>query len=205
MESGLNNFRRLQDNKQMKLNSLDGFVGRMAANIKYLKSIPDGEYSIEKVKELIANASRRAEEGKYDDAVARLYRATEMLAQVGFMEQFGQSTSKFPARLLPDSIRRLFFRDESPDAEKGFGFQEAYQVLDAVGHQYGKTYHDNEDKFKAIMCTRNCSILAHGSIPLDKTAYDKLYTIFREAFFIDGSDIKFAKIALEELLPAGLE
>lgn len=36
------------------------------------------------VEDLVANADRRATEGKYDDAVARLYRATEMVAQVRF-------------------------------------------------------------------------------------------------------------------------
>lgn len=57
------------------------------------------------VSELISNANRRAEEGKYDDAVARLYRALEMIGQIEFEKQFGCSTSDAKIENIPEQFR----------------------------------------------------------------------------------------------------
>jgi hypothetical protein len=46
-----------------------------------------------KMIDLIANARRRAEEGFYDDAVGRLYRTMEMLAQFELLTKYDQDTS----------------------------------------------------------------------------------------------------------------
>lgn len=43
----------------------------------------------EQVQDLILNAERRAVQERYDDAVARLYRAVEMVAQVRLQSEWG--------------------------------------------------------------------------------------------------------------------
>ncbi len=42
--------------------------------------------------DIYANALRRADEGRYDDAVARLYRLTELVAQIALARDYGVST-----------------------------------------------------------------------------------------------------------------
>ena len=70
-----------------------GFLSQIEANIEFLKLkiSRKGAINLKNVKyylpDLLNNASRRIEEGKYDDAVARLYRATELIAQTGLAKE----------------------------------------------------------------------------------------------------------------------
>jgi len=52
------------------------FLGQLISNPKRENGKPEPYY----VADLINNAERRAEESKYDDAVARLYRTMELIA-----------------------------------------------------------------------------------------------------------------------------
>ncbi len=205
IESGINGIRKLNENGPFEPRYLERFIASVANNVKHLKSIEKDDFSEGLVKELVANACRRAEEGKYDDAVARLYRACEMLAQVGIMELFGHKTKEFPLNSLLPEIRIELFSRDPEDAKKDLGFKKAFQILARMRHKYGLIYAENEEELRSIINVRNDSILAHGTTPITKEKYERLHKIFREAFGIDGSDIKFAKIHPEELMSIGLE
>ncbi len=58
------------------------------------------------VGDLVANAGRRAQQSKYDDAVARLYRALEMIGQIAFTEQTGCYTNDVDPRKAAGGARR---------------------------------------------------------------------------------------------------
>ena len=56
------------------------------------------------VADLVANARRRGEERRYDDAVARLYRAIEALAQIRLRNNYRIDTSEVELGMLPRGV-----------------------------------------------------------------------------------------------------
>jgi CRISPR-associated protein (TIGR02710 family) len=61
------------------------FVNQVEKNIAFLKLRFGAKKYV--IADLLNNASRRMEEGKYDDAVARLYRAIELISQIKLAEE----------------------------------------------------------------------------------------------------------------------
>ena len=118
--------------------------------------------------DLAANARRRIEEGKFDDAVARLYRAFELLAQCRFEVVFGCPTGKVSAAVLPDEIRTEFenkYRDER-DGYLQLPLYASYRALavngDPLGKKFISDFESDESRSKALLSARNQSVLAHG-------------------------------------------
>ena len=117
----------------------------------------------ELVHDLYANAMRRIDEGKTDDAILRLYRLVEMLAQARLLGAHGINVSDIKPEQLPESIRAEYVRRFSTDDGKiKIGQHAAYILLNAVGDPLGHTYVAQEKQFKAIQQARNGSYLAYG-------------------------------------------
>jgi CRISPR-associated protein (TIGR02710 family) len=129
------------------------------------------------VADLLANASRRNEEGRFDDGVARLYRAIEALAQLALAERHGiTSTDKIGLECIPESLRH----DWKPRAENGvlrLGLQDIYSLLDSMGDPLGKTFRDLalHDPERSPLTARNQSILAHGFQPVSEKVFEQLW------------------------------
>jgi CRISPR-associated protein (TIGR02710 family) len=68
------------------------------------KEIKAGNPHILVVADLVANAYRRMLEGKYDDAVARLYRAVEAIAQCQLWTKFGWKTGELPVVKVEEKV-----------------------------------------------------------------------------------------------------
>jgi CRISPR-associated protein (TIGR02710 family) len=120
------------------------------------------------VADLLANARRRLDEGRYDDAVARLYRAIEALAQTRFGEAHGlPDTSTVPLDRIPPPLH-----DEwAPAAADGMlklGLQDDYRLLHALGDPLGAHFRQLglDDRQRSPLAARNASILAHGFQPI---------------------------------------
>jgi CRISPR-associated protein (TIGR02710 family) len=93
------------------------------------------------VLDLLANAWRRREEGRLDEAVARLYRAIEAQAQTLLRESHGiASTSSVPLDAIPLPLRNQW-QPGANDASVKLGLQDAYTLLDALGGPLGKAFH----------------------------------------------------------------
>lgn len=140
--------------------------------------------------DLLNNAYRRIEEGKYDDAVARLYRAIELIAQVSLNEEDlieehilnshkefkinkQDLNSKFD-NSVPEAITDIH-EYIKPGKRFGVGLKNSYVILDALGSQYARDYLNDED-IKKNLSARNRSILAHGLQPVDKDIANELYS-----------------------------
>jgi CRISPR-associated protein (TIGR02710 family) len=135
-----------------------------------------------KVFELIANARRRADERKYDDAVARLYRALEMIGQIQFENEFHCSTSDVNPEHIPDNVREEIknnYLDEN-DGKIKLPLFVTFHVLNSKGNAYGRLFHARDEEFKKILSKRNNSILAHGTIPLTETDFHKSLQLIEE-------------------------
>jgi CRISPR-associated protein (TIGR02710 family) len=150
--------------------------------------------------ELLANAERRGSdnEGRFDDAVARLYRCTEAIAQVRLHGKYGLDSASVPLDKVPESLRAQW----ASHAENGklkLGLQDDYALLAALGDDLGNTFRNlNMYGDKSPLSARNGSILAHGFQPIPKKAYSVLLEKVKElARSLGGSaanDVRFPKL-----------
>lgn len=143
--------------------------------------------------DILNNAYRRIEEGKYDDALARLYRSSELIAQIKLTEiglidddslesnkifhinrnQFLEKTNK---RKNSGKIR-CFIEDvigeEELYSKKTFKLANynSYKLLSLFGYVAAEEYVEINKK----LGKRNNSILAHGLNPISRTYTVDLY------------------------------
>lgn len=143
----------------------DALCQKLARHRDYLQAFAKATPpSIGHIRDLLANAKRRFDEGRTDDAVARLYRAIEALAQVTLAERYQiTNTKQVPLDRVPDSLRSQW----ESRAHKGhvfLGLQDAYALLDALGDELGHKFTQKQlhDRNRSPLTARNQSILAHG-------------------------------------------
>jgi CRISPR-associated protein (TIGR02710 family) len=118
--------------------------------------------------DLINNAKRRIKEGRYDDAVARLYRACEMIAQWRLKEAYGINTSDVDLDRVPEKSRDWLNHCRSRENKIVIGLQKSYRLMMEMGDELGAEY----DPLVGLLKERNESILAHGIKPVEgKTAH----------------------------------
>jgi CRISPR-associated protein (TIGR02710 family) len=128
--------------------------------------------------DLLANAGRRANlERKFDDAVARLYRAIEVLAQTELKDKFGINSSDVKLERLPEKLKDeylLKYRDRKEQKIKlplFASYQLLYELKSLLAEEFFKYY---EKEIRPILDIRNHSILAHGFNAVDEDSFQKL-------------------------------
>jgi len=142
---------------------------------KFLSVILEGKgHGFELVEDLLLNAERRAFQGLYDDAVARLYRATEMVAQVWLRKRYGIDTAAVDAAKLPESVRNQIADWQSESKPLKLGLRKAWELIcllpDDELHDEALGFLRKPLQFIEI---RNNSILAHGQTPVSKNQYQQ--------------------------------
>ena len=120
------------------------------------------------IADLLSNARRRGEiEQNYDDAVGRLYRVTELIAQYQLKSYGIEDTGDVPKDKIPTSLRGEL---ETGDAKVKVGLHTSYRLLAAHGDKVGQRY--QEDRLlQDLLRRRNTSILAHGLKPVEQKDY----------------------------------
>ena len=129
----------------------------------------------EAVSDLLNNAQRRASQERFDDAVARLYRATEMVAQIRLSREHGLDSNKLTLNDLPEDLRsgyEPFVRDKDKVL---LGLRESFGLLNRLGDQAGRLFLDKGNAVINALTTRNNSILAHGIKPVGREGYEKVW------------------------------
>lgn len=129
------------------------------------------------VLDLLANAKRRKEEGRLDDAVARLYRAIEAVAQVALRERYEiESTEQVPLERIPATVR-LEWAARARDGVVALGLQDAYKFLVSLNDPLGEEFTNaGLHGTQSPLVARNRSILAHGFECVGGRSFDKLWT-----------------------------
>ncbi len=169
---------------------------------RFCQAVQDGQWSRERLYDLAANARRRYEQGRYDDALSRLYRAFEYMVQVRLKEQYGIETGKVREQelrklKLPDTfIKNLRFsvhrKNELPTAR--IGLRDALEILCRILDDWGRKLQplyfgkDGLEKQNGPLAKaldkRNRSWLAHGTLPAEKdvvkTLLDELFSLLDE-------------------------
>lgn len=115
--------------------------------------------------DLIKNAQRRCQEGKYDDAVARLYRAVEFIAQTRLKKEYNIDTSDVNLERVPAFAREQY--QKRKEGKRPIGLREGYKLLRQLGDDVGCGFF-NDKRLMDLLYMRNSSILAHGFQPITR-------------------------------------
>ena len=132
----------------------------------------------EKVWDLLRNAERRARQGRFDDALLRLYRALEMFAQLRLRYQYEIDTSDVQLTKLPAQTQKLFSWQIAQNRKTiTAGFYDSYRLLNDLGDPIGPIYIRWRDKIKDLLGRRNRSILAHGEDPIGQDIWQEAWVL----------------------------
>lgn len=124
------------------------------------------------ISDMLGSALRRAQAGLFDDAVLRLYRAVEMLAQIQLRTKHGLDTSALELAKIPEPLRSEF---EGRGREKATaGLLDSYRILAAKKDPLGKLFESGWDsRLKDLMGLRNRLLIIHGLEPISKDGWEK--------------------------------
>jgi len=146
----------------------------------------EGEPAPATVRELLANARRRVTQGRFDDGLARLYRAAELFAQGKLFQAFGASLGKLVLERIPagkrDGFRERFGQPqvyETGATRKWEGYKFGLkQCFDALALSDDPAQHEVAARYAAIeghLQKRNGSLLAHGLRPVEQADFEALW------------------------------
>ena len=198
----------INSNESLKVyfeNEIPSFFNQIKYNQMFLNKKLSGKTS-DKISyylpDLLNNAQRRIDEGKYDDAVARLYRAMELISQIrlnqyNFMDKtllnadktFQIDKNKLKKKLSKSSLAEI--DNWNPTGWKydnvillDFDSGNNYKLLNIVSNESKydlspstKKLVSNYYKINSKVQLRNKSVLAHGLRPLKKKEADNLFKL----------------------------
>jgi hypothetical protein len=124
----------------------------------------------ELVSDLLNNAQRRASQQHYDDAIARLYRAIELFAQIRLEKEYGYKTDELTLEQLPKHLHEEY-KGRIRDGKLLLGLRDDYDLLSKLGDPFGKNFKQNEGRIIDAIKRRNSSICGHGTTPLKEDDY----------------------------------
>ncbi|HBL11266.1 MAG TPA: TIGR02710 family CRISPR-associated protein [Cyanobacteria bacterium UBA11162] len=149
-------------------------------------------HDYEIVQDLLLNAERRATQERYDDAVGRLYRAIELLAQIRLLKSYGIKTGDVDPQQLPESLREEYEKMRSPRGKILLGLRNSYELLSKLADDpLGQLYLENANRIINALETRNNSLFAHGFQPITSSDYQQ----FREVI------ISFIQSGIAAVIP----
>jgi hypothetical protein len=157
----------------LHLDDTFGFLGKMT-NPKF----PYVNFLL--IADLLNNAERRLLEGRYDDAVGRLYRCIEMIGQTG-LKNHNLDSDKLKISDLATliSANHPLLTDLKKKEVNGLlkvALEDDFRILDALDDPLGKEYL-NDKKVHSLLSKRNYSILAHGFDPIMKEDAESLLNV----------------------------
>jgi CRISPR-associated protein (TIGR02710 family) len=127
----------------------------------------------EVVEDLLLNSERRAFKKRFDDAVARIYRATELFAQIYLKKEYKQqATGSIDISILPEELHDKYEGKRDKTGRIRLGLVDSYQLIsDLKDEKVGSIFNENFEKILSSLEVRNESILAHGFIPVNEENY----------------------------------
>lgn len=152
--------------------------------VKYLALLAIIKNEVEKedmnyllVEDIILNAERRAVQGRYEDAVGRIYRAIEMIAQIRLKSKYKQDTVNIQIEALPvlneDFRKKLETKITEGKERIQIGLRQSYELLVELNDSIFKPwYGKNEGKLIDFLQYRNNSLFAHGFKAVNQEIYN---------------------------------
>ncbi|MGJ3250424.1 MAG: TIGR02710 family CRISPR-associated CARF protein [Elainellaceae cyanobacterium] len=135
------------------------------------ESIPGSGYEI--VEDLLLNAERRAHQQSFDDAVGRLYRALELLAQVRLKHGYRIQSGDVDLTQLPEALREHYEKERNPRNGKiQLALWKSYILLSQFpSDPLGKLFEQESKHLLNALEVRNHSLFAHGFKPITESDY----------------------------------
>ena len=169
------------------------FVLEVETNLEFLRRLTaPNTHDAAYVLDLIANADRRARiEGKYEDAVARLYSGLERAARFRLQRQYRISTEDVKPAQLPALVREDY-RQKYLDPHDGkikVPLVAAYQLLAALADDLGHAFIARQEEILKLLNLRNSSPLGHGESPVGADGYERFRSVLVALLAIDESDL----------------
>ena len=137
---------------------------RIRAHFAFLSKAQGDKPSVENVVDMVENARRRiADQRRYDDGVARLYRAVEMWHQWRLLKRHSVSTKGVRWQEIPEETWARFLQTS--------GLTQLPEDLDltrarALDQILSGEAMEDDNVFRDLLQKRNNSILAHGLKPV---------------------------------------
>ena len=168
------------------LDLLDNYAGRVAPSypsmlpaLRRLTRKTDKQREPARLWDLWLNAERRASQGRFDDAVARVYRLIEWTAQWQLRDKIGADTADFPPERLPASV-------DAPPARDGkikIGLWSAWQIVaECTQGPARDLIAGHGAELRNLLSIRNDSILAHGFRPVQKSDWERMRSWTQDGF-----------------------
>ena len=168
------------------LDLLETYAGRVAPNypsmlpvLRCLTKEADKRHEPARLWDLWLNAERRASQGRFDDAVARVYRLIEWTAQWQLRDGLGVDTADLPPELLPASV------DASPgrDGKVKVGLWSAWQIVaERTQGPARDLIADHGAELRNLLSIRNDSILAHGFQSVQRPDWERMQRWMQDRF-----------------------
>lgn len=138
-------------------------------------------YCFAPVFDLLLNAKRRVKQGRYDDAVARIYRALELFGQLNLLRwEKPLITSDLNLELLPDHLKKRFQSQAASGEKVTIALMQGFFILEKLETPVGIVFNKYCKKLKLVLSKRNNSLMAHGIIPITKEESLEAVSIFEE-------------------------
>lgn len=175
-------------NHKSALSLLEHYASEFSEYVIFLKFILglSKGHGYEILEDLLLNAERRAKQGRYDDAVARLYRATEMLAQMRLKKLCIDTSDVDLSRIKDKSILVELERTKDNTGKVKIGLTKAWELLSIEDSgPLSAHYESYKGRIINFLKYRNNSILAHGNEPINKSIYED-HSKFIIDFIVEG-------------------
>jgi len=126
------------------------------------------------LEDLLLNIERRVRQERYDDAVARLYRAFELTAQLVLLFRYGQDTGNVELHRLPEALRNKYQSFWNKNGTIKISLVQSFELLADLGDDVGRLYQEQKSEVLDKLHVRNDSILAHGYTPIDRERFNSM-------------------------------
>ncbi len=155
------------------------------------------EHGYEIVQDLCLNAERRAHQQRYDDAVGRLYRALELMAQIRLKLEYKIKTGDVDLQLVLEHLRSFCEQRRDPDQGRiELALRDSYEVLAQWGEDpLGALYQEYRKQLNDILRIRNYSLFAHGFEPISQESYERFSQILRSFLDTGISQVAYSDMA----------
>jgi len=141
--------------------------------------------------DLYANAERRRQEGKIDDAILRLYRLVEMAEQERLLSGYSINTASVAPEKIPPALKEPYQKKYMDDRDKKIKIPQnaGFELLAALADPMVIQFQNERPSFRNIQSSRNQSYLAHGFESAKEKTYTDLRNFIRSLNLFKDEDI----------------
>lgn len=154
-------------------------------NIKSLKKISSKYKDYRLVIDLVNNAKRRNEEGKYNESIIQLYRAMELATTIRLNKVYKIDSSNVNLMRLEELNINKHFIDYLRNFTNSYNqvhlsLKDQFYILKGLKDSMGKFYWTNQDLFSEIIDMRHSSLFVHGNTNITVLQYQQYEYLVKE-------------------------